>query len=330
MGWADYGFPDIRMMSNSLPIKALHLARKERLIDTDTSTSLLPVSTDKNTRPDFNLISAWGWIGPSGSKSIWTGGSAYVFKYINPTIDFDKEVDIAADGSPDILLNEDIQIKKIIEDRDTTGIGYIGAGFFGSDTQSKELKMLPEWPRVWAEQRYLAYNLLKLCEVPLKITYLRGGSYHTFHTPEEAYAEAVSRSNIYTTTIGSVGPSFIHMYTNINGSGTTTKSYYCSFMHIMKIEVDYTLFPSLRNLPAFIYLSPRTFDGHTFDIHGLPIKSADNVMSIINLPWEINSVSIPDHGLVEGSFGFVSQKYWYVGVVDASSLFEFYDNVDNP
>lgn len=327
MGWADYGFPDIRMMSNSLPIKALHLAQKERLIDTDTS--LLHVSTDKNTRPDLNLISAWRWRVQPGSKSIWTGGSTYAFKYINPTIDFDKEVDIAADGNPDILLNEDVQIKKIIEDRDTTGSGYIGAGFF-SDTQSKELKMLPEWPRVWAEQRYLAYNLLKLCEVPLKITYLAGDSYRTFRTPEEAYAEAVSRSRIYTTPIGSVGQPFIHMYTYIGDGGTTTKSYFCMFIHIMKIEVDYTLFPSLRNLPAFIYLSPRTSDTDTFDIHGLPIKSADNVMSIINLPWEINSVSSPDHGLVEGSFGFLSKKYWYVGVVDASSLFEFYDNVDKP
>jgi len=326
MGWADYGFPDIRMMSNSLPIKALHLAQKERFIDTDTS--FLHVSIDKNTRPDLNLISAWRWRVPPGSKSIWTGGSTYAFKYINPTIDFDKEVDIAADGSPDILLNEDVQIKKIIEDRDTTGSGYIGASFFG-DTQSKELKMLPEWPRVWAEQRYLAYNLLKLCEVPLKITYRVGGSYRIFHTPEEAYAEEVSSSRIYTRTM-IAGHSVLYMYTNINGNGTTTKSYYCNFMHIMKIEVDYTLFPSLRNLPAFIYLSPRTFYGYTFDIHGLPIKSADNVMSIINLPWEINSVSTPDHGLVEGSFGFVSQKYWCVGVVDASSLFEFYDNVDKP
>lgn len=345
MGWADYGFPDVTMITNYTAMKALHAAFRERLIHTryyDVSEDYIP-ELFKEASPYFSPYPLTiGWDIPNRMIQDDYWGVYRQLQYINQFVNLDAPIDPQYPtepgyplAPPKLFLNESIEIKKIIEERDTTGIGYIG-----------DKNMLPEWSKAWIEQRYLAYNLTKLLEVPLILTVCRGEGNSKFGgTAQDAFENAKANTVIQTFSTVEERPYIDRgssMYTTIQENHNIYGVYYtCDFYRVLKIDIDYNRFPSFVGLPAYIYVSPYQSDQfgveYVFDNHGFPIREGLGMFTKIPLPWENFDITPPNHGLVPGNYGyfirgefFIINPFWQYGVVDASSWFEFYANVDNP
>ena len=350
MSWADYGFPDVTMITNYTATKALHAAFRERLIHTryyDNSESYTPdffKLASSNTHP---YILPQGWDIPSRQILVENASIYMGLNYINQFIDLDVPIDPLGESEPGypepqpkLFLNENIEIKKIIEERDTTGLGYVRQGE----------RMLPEWSKTWIQQRYLAYNLTRLLQVPLVLTVCYGsGSSQYGGNAQDAFNDAKANATTLTFStcefsleIGSIDRG-ASMFTNIRKTNSIYGIYYsCEFYRVLKIDIDYGRFPSFLGLPSYLYVtathtSPQG-DTFVFDNHGFPIREGVGLFTKINLPWENFDIAPPNMGLTEGNIGYwvrgahwlAWQNYWQYGVVDASSWFDFYDDVDNP
>lgn len=320
MGWADYGFPDPMMMPCYLPALALYIARVERLsipdgrpsdISEDYIPSLFKQETGRHFMQGNDIPAKHSWKIPSG--------------YINPILDFTGAVTIDDNGMPDIFLTEP-KVAEILTAHDASGLGYLDA-----DSITGNLEMLPEWSKAWLYQRYLAYNMLKLFSAKFVVT-MRGGSSSDKNTIEEAYNSAVAASYTYTfnSTAGASIPDALTTVTNIAYSAG---KYGCGISRIEKIELDTDAHPNLIDIDQNIYICARLEPSMQFDAHGMPIQYTNNVFSIIKLPYIANGIPMPDQGLNVGSCGFITKlpymAPWAFCIVDVSSKFEFYDNVDN-
>ena len=349
MGWADYGFPDVTMITNYTAMKALHASFRERLIHTryyDNSESYTPdffKLASPNTHP---YALSQGWDIPSRQILLENTDSYITLNYINQFLNLDVPIDPQfenepsyQDEPPKLFLNENIEIKKIIEERDTTGLGYVGQGS----------RMLPEWSKTWIQQRYLAYNLTRLLEVPLVLTVSRGsGNSQYGGNAQDAFdnAKANAITETFSTCEYSIGTYIdrgASMFTKIAKTNSIYGIYYsCEFYRVLKIDIDYGRFPSFLGLPSYLYVSAIQTDllGDTlvFDNHGFPIREGVGLFTKINLPWENLDIAPPNMGLTEGNVGYWVRgrswiglpTRWQYGVVDASSWFDFYDDVDNP
>lgn len=350
MSWSDHGFPDVTMITNHTAMKALHASFRERLIHTryyDESESYTPdffKLTSSNTYP---YLLSQGWDIPLRQILTETVFGYRTLNYINQFLDLDVPIDPQGESEPGypeeppkLFLNENIEIKKIIEERDTTGLGYVG----------QNRRMLPEWSKTWIQQRYLAYNLTRLLEVPLVLTlcYGKGNSQYGGNAQDafdKAKANAITET--FSTCEGGLGVFYLgiiaSMFTRIEKNQSIYGIYYsCEFHRVLKIDIDYSRFPSFLGLPSYLYVSATqtslTGDSLVFDNHGFPIREGIGIFTKINLPWENFDIAPPNMGIKEGYFGYLvrgrywfgSQCYWQYGVVDASSWFDFYDDVDNP
>jgi hypothetical protein len=338
MGWADYGFPDITMMPCYLPARALYLAVKERmgiLYDAEVPWPINYVA------PPDKFTEEGGWNFSQGSYGVFAGHGwgigAVNQTYINQLADLSLPMPGTHAYNCALFWSES-DIRDIIITRDTTGIGYLAPTTLLS---IDPLWMLPEWSKVWMQQRYLAYNLLKILVVPAKVTYREGhsGDYVPFDTPEDAYSAACANSTVSapSTKVGMSSTTLIK-----KGIQGLPNKYAARIYRTETVGVDYDLYPHLLGLPAHLYLRVKTggpyIDGYNpvFDAHGMGVNDASQVYSKIPLPYIASGIVPPDHGIIEGAFGFETDKYSsdassknyaYVGV-DVSSLFEFYDNVD--
>ena len=347
MSWADYGFPDVTMITNYTAMKALHAAFRERLIHTryyDNSESYTPDFFKLASSTIHPLALSQGWDIPPRQILLENTDKYIPLSYINQFLDLDVPVDPLYEDEPlysppKLFLNENIEIKKIIEERDTTGLGYVGQGE----------RMLPEWSKTWIQQRYLAYNLTRLLEVPLVLTFCYGsGNSEYGGNAQDAFDNA--KANAITVTVSTceysveadIPYSGASMFTNIEKSESIYGIYYsCEFYRVLKIDIDYGRFPSFLGLPSYLYVSATQTspqgDTYVFDNYGLPIREGFGLFTKINLPWENFDIVPPNVGLTEGSIGYlvrgwlsVGQHHWQYGVVDASSWFDFYDDVDSP
>lgn len=322
MGWADYGFPDTTMVACYKPAHALRIAMTERLslgtVPTDvyfTTNKSVTTSAGRTFTQDL-----YGWKTPNG--------------YINHLIDLDTPIEVLEDGSPRIFFREEHEIKDIIEERDIYGIGYINAN-------SLYPLMLNEWPSIWIRQRYLALNLLKIISVPFIVTYREGNSGRVSGPPEQAFYDACNNTWTFTQALDQDKRISLQCYTLIQ-KYPNSYAHQCDFLRIEKIEIDYNAAPWLADLPASLYIAVRT---HTvtpdsvFDAHGFPVRDARRVFTKIPLPYENYEITIPEHGLDVGTYGFQTDYYygenglykvWQYAGVDISSKFVLYDNVDNP
>lgn len=336
MGWADYGFPDITMMPCYLPARALYLAVKERMDILHGAEVPWPGGY---VAPPDKFVEESGWNFSQGSYGMFGGHgwsiSAVPSTYINQLADLSLPI-------PGYNVNNCVlfwgrpTIRDIITTRDTTGIGYLAP----NRIQGYPMNMLPEWSKVWMQQRYLAYNLLKILIVPAKVTYRYGysGDYEPFDTPEDAYNAACANSTVGapSTQVGVANTTVIK-----KGIQGLPNKYAAHIYRTETIGVDYDLYPHLFGLPTHLYLRVKPGgpyideDRSVFDAHGMGVDGTPQVYSKIPLPYVASGIVPPDHGIIEGAFGFETDRYWlidwsnyaYVGV-DVSSLFEFYDNVD--
>lgn len=335
MSWADYGFPDITMMPCYLPAKAMQLAFAER--------ETILAGQDSQIAEDYTptiFVQENGRHFTQGSDGMF-GGHCWAIpgKYINHFLDLDVPVGIVGLGNPTLFWREVQEIKPIIEAADTTGLGYLDPHMFFS---KNPLTMLPEWPKVWLEQRYLALNLLKILEVPFVVTVRRGSTGSTWNpaltTPQLAFDYAMANSVVEEGSSAPVGAN-LSMYTTIrekSGGGV----YYCEFIHIDKVDIDYSRVPHLAGLPAHIYVGTSAgtaWDpGYTFDNHGFPIRPGVGIITKIPLPWESDGIARPVGGLAVGTVGYTIRMdrgvyrnyYWNHAGVDVSPAFQFYDTVD--
>ena len=331
MSWADYGFPDITMMPCYLPAKALQLAFDERA----TILAGQGSSTAENYTPTL-FVEEKGRHFAQGSDGMF-GGHCWTIPgtYINHLFDFDTPVPPTHGGSPPIFWEENSDIRAAIEAADTTGLGYLDPHILFS----RDLVMMPEWPKAWLEQRYLAMNLLKIAEVPFRATFRWGDSGRDwFATPQLAYDYAVEHSSLTTGPIPSYNPNF-NMLTSISHSHGR---YSCKFRRIVKVEVDYEQVPHLVGLPAYIYVctaAGTAWDpGYTFDNHGFPIRDGNGLITKIPIPWESEGITQPAGGITVGDFGYAIRHYtgvysnffWQYAGVDVSSWFQFYDEPSPP
>ena len=327
MGWSDYGFPDPTMMPCYLPAMAFYRACAERW----NVTGAGPLPQQEPFKPDlFNTavgsIFSYGYYPGMDALRPWR----VPVRYINHLIDFENEPVLPIDirfRESDYSAN----MNSIIEERDTSGLGYLNPSL----PYLSNMRMLPEWSRVWLCQRYLALNLLKIHCVSLLITY-RNGESDMQRSPQEAFDRAVELSYFSTYNSNPVifyigdGTSVIRRE---NAYAPGIDGYFCKIGRIEKIEVDYSTCPNLIGLPAFLYMSHRITDwndrffGYIFDKHGFPVREGEGLVAKIALPWESTEVTLPDHGLIAGAtYGFASDIF--TGGIDVSSKFEFYDNVD--
>lgn len=337
MSWADYGFPDTTMMPCYLPAKALQLAYAER--------ETILAGQDSTIAEDYTprlFVQETGHHFTQGSDGMF-GGHCWSIPgtYINHLLDLDVPVGIVGFGNPTLFWREYTEIKDAIEAADTTGLGYLDPHMLFS---KNPLTLMPEWPEVWMAQRYLAMNLLKILEVPFVVTVRRGSTgstwINTLTTPQLAFDYAMANSVVEEGSSALSSSALLSMYTTIrekSGGGV----YYCEFIHLERVDIDYSRVPHLAGLPAWIYVSTSAgtaWDpGYTFDNHGFPIRDGVGIITKIQLPWESDGIAYPVGGLVVGTtVGYTVRMYrgvystflWQYAGVDVSSRFQLYDNVD--
>ena len=343
MGWSDYGFPDATMMPSYLPAYALWKAYNERAT-ISRGLGLTDAIEEQFTPAMFREEN--GVHFSQGSEGMF-GGHAWnppTSGYINHLLDLDQPVEGIGFGGPRLFFGSGTAIYDLLNKYDKTGFGYLESNAVVGQNRPT---MLPEWPEAWLYQRYLAYNLLKIRQVPFKFTMQYGATGTAYSdllpSPQEAFNYAVEHSRIdvlssdYSSRDGGMGQST----TIINYSQTGGESlFYCSFSRLLKVEIDFEKVPHLAGLPAFLYISADPNDiydpGYIFDAHGFPIREGDRIITKIPLPWESDGITLPEGGLREGKFGYVVKRYttvsswghWQYAAVDVSSKFELYDDVD--
>lgn len=331
MGWADYGFPDPTMMPCYKPAEAFYRACAERWNITGAPYPPLPPPESEIYKPDIlksetGANFSYGCYPSIDALRPWR----VPVRYINHLIDFENEPVLPID----ILFRESdysANMNSIIEERDTSGLGYLHPSL----PYLSNMMMLPEWSKIWLMQRYLAYNLLKVIAVPLKITVrnapIPSTWLHELTSPEMAFNYAVAHSTTYVIRSGDIGAGWQRLFnkTDILRSPYGTM-YVCGFSRVEKVEIDYDLCPNLVGLPADLYVSYE-FDsylsGYVFDKQGFPLRDNRLFIAKIQLPWQSEGTPPPSHGYTTGSYGFVFDIL--LGGIDVTSKFEFYDNVDN-
>lgn len=296
MGWSNYGFPDPTMLSNYSPAMAIYLAHKERYeLQSGGTYSQYPPEIFKaigTTHYPFREI--------------------YTNNYINQFIDISQH--------PTDILWSATDMVKAIEDRDIYGIGEV----IPTSNDAYKLIMGADWPVKLAQQAYLNMNLLKIGAVPHAYRLMGNGSSSGKSSPEEAYNAAVSNFHPNTNT-------FMEFETTIRKSSIYDDQWSCNITRPIIIEPTYVREERtpevMQGLPSYLYANPR--ETSVFDAHGTGIIYDAGKYSRITLPYNSPTPAMPD-AFSSGIYGPFSAYFVLDGItaVDFSSIFEFYDNVD--
>jgi len=103
MSWADYGFPDVTMITNYTAMKALHAAFRERLIHTryyDESESYTPDFFKLASSNIHPYALSQGWDIPSRQIPLENISGYAPLSYINQFLDLDVPIDPLFESGP--------------------------------------------------------------------------------------------------------------------------------------------------------------------------------------------------------------------------------------
>ena len=317
MSWAEQGFPDVTMLPNRIPVLGIVNARleRERIIQGNSDLGLGNIYHGRTFEPlEVDAASffasypltidyltnnrAFNHIAPNGTLS----GSPYWSK-----VDMIAAIE-ARSESPCLI------------DRNTKA----------------NHQMLSNWPTIAAKQSYIGLNLMKY--LPISMIMTVGTSIGSGSSLEEAHSNAIASFPEQTYIIDKDE----YWYTGVMPFTTSYYKqylgpYWCYIDWPVSIIPDYISRPELVGLPAklyFVAMPPDTsmvYDA-TFDAHGMGVVNyGPNSFQSISLPYQLSDIPMHESpALANMRFGFRAyfmQAPPYCGV-DCSSLFEFYDNVD--
>ena len=313
MSWGDYGFPDVTMLSPYTPSLGIYLAAKERFRITygrDPDGFELSVPDLMTTIPNH----------PSSTMLL--------MPYVNHLLDMNEH--------PDHIFWDGADMQQEIINRDTSGQGCLLYG--GLIYTQPDMKMMPDYPALIAQQRKLSLNLQKIAVIPAFIRMGTGMSSGSHSTIEGVYQSAVDDFHEDFSIFRAWDGTFD---TFIQGS---PGSYYCIIHRPIEIRPDYTHYPGLEGLASHLYFraSPWSYNSVIFDAHGMGVLHSRERFSAIPLPYysltPAHPDNLPDNLPASDDMPFFHCGYdcigqdssgpYFICGVDVSSLFEFYDNVD--
>ena len=324
MSWIDYGFPDVTIRSSYLPAKGIELALRERdvLGNSNYIPSMLPVQVFESFsmyEQDYRFT-AFKFKYLFELSPEYCSGSGYIDHITDYSTHPEEcrwgetnlaEAISARDEMGECLLPFGLGVYPFFSD-----IAFTNAQWFSKDL---------------LRQQYIKLNLLKVPIIPVKFVMKTWTTSGTYPTPMTAWNAAVAegpKPYIYETTrlAFSVGISSFF-------GGT---AYRALILQPTSIEIDYDMYPQLAGLPSSLYFKAFTYPyvNYTLDSFGLG-DIALTGYNTIQLPY---SSEVPLPPLAEllnsphlyGFFTYPSTTFIpsHVGGVDCSSIFEFYDNVD--
>ena len=302
MGWNDYGFPNPTFMLPYFPYLAMYLANKERyeIQSGNTYNQIAPAPLGTIA---FNRYPFW---------------PIYVSNYINQFIDTSQH--------PTSITWTTEAMVQAIRDRDVYDIGEI------LPTAAYDLYMQLDWPVKYLQQAKLNMNLLKIASIPtIYISYGVGNSVGVWSTAQDAYNNAVSHfTNVFS---GDIPLSSFPGICSTTITNTSNK-YSCYIFRITDLRVSQDHYSGIELLPAKFHFSFSPAQSLTFDAHGTSIAGIPSVYHSLPLPYTPAGIVSPDY-MPNPTNNTTKTCTLPVGVfpephcaVDVSSLFEFYENVD--
>lgn len=320
MSWAEQGFPDVTMLPNRIPVLGIVNARleRERIIRGNSDLGLGDIYYGRTFEPlevgaasffasypltiDYLTNNrAFNHIAPNGTLS----GSPYWSKV-------DMIAAIEARSESPCLID---QLTKANH------------------------QMLSNWPTIAAKQSYIGLNLMKY--LPISMIMTVGTSTGSGSSLEEAHSNAIASFPEQTFIIDEDYDGYRVMPFTTSYYKQYLGPYWCYIDWPVSIIPDYISRPELVGLPAklyFVAIPPDTsmvYDA-TFDAHGMGVVNyGSNSFQSISLPYQLSDIPMHESpALANMRFGFRAlltgsfiQGHPYCGV-DCSSLFEFYENVD--
>lgn len=310
MGWADHGFPYPTFYARYIPYRAMIKARRERIeIQSGTPPIGLAIpgyfETALSQYPLFDL---------------------YVTGYINQFL--------IASTNPSSILWSRADMVDAISGRDIYGIGEL----VDPDPQDS-LVFGHDWPIKLLLRDKLNMDLLKLASMQYVRWVWGEGIGDLVSTPEDAYLSAIS--SIGTPIEEHLTTPFIRdlhkteMYKAEFGQG-----YRCKVVRTFEVTTSNLNYPGSDGLPSNIHFSFSTEQAQSFDSYGYGLDNTPGVYHTIQLPYIMNSMAHPtvlpvpvDEGETLSANLYTHHALEPVVVpslvsTNVSSLFEFYDNVD--
>jgi hypothetical protein len=327
MSWIDYGFPDVTMRSSYLPAKGIELALRERdaLGNSSYIPGMQPVHAFESFLShvqDYRFMHAkFKYLFELSPR--YCSGSGYINHLNNYST------------HPDVLTWGDTNLAEAISARDEIGGCLLQSGIavypYSSDIAFTNAQWLS---KDLLRQQYIKLNLLKVPVVPVKFVMKQWFTNGTYPTPMAAWNAAVAegpKPYTYETTRLAFS---VQTSTYFLGDASTV---YRVYIHQpTSIEIDYDMYPQLAGLPSSLYFKAFTPPSvnYTLDSFGFG-DIALTGYNTIQLPYSSEVPLLPLTELLNSSHFYGFNTYpsttflpSHVGGVDCSSLFEFYDNVD--
>ena len=310
MSWSDYGFTDVTLLPSTIPSMAIMKACRERA---RLSTNNWPLYFNGREVQIMEPVT-----------SFLLGATRYA-PSINHLLNFGVY--------PSEALWDQNTLRQAVFDRYPGNLPYIPPQNDQAE-YIRNLYMTYDWHRDAAIQQYIFVNLQKIISVPYKVIL---GTWEAYGpTPEEAWLAA--STTLSHTQVASNYWEFRTTFENRFQDGIR-----CATTQPISIEPDYESVPDLLGLSGDIYTRLFTGESNIKDDFGLDVDYVGGGYSKpIHVPYNITiprSISSP-FPLISDLQNYPYNKiyrmlmYHYDGAansycgVDCSSLFEFYDNVD--
>ena len=321
MGWNDYGFPNPLFRSKADPWRAVIGAFHERhcIQNNLPKESSSPFSRYMLFRS--NPIDICPFI-PFYCTMPHDSG------YLNH-LDIES-IDVSdITGNPSEVYWTVPRMMAAMEDRDIYGINGMLTG------HDKDNAFLPDFPIKYLQQLKLQANLMKMCSSILVDAVTAYGRSGDRSSPQEAYESAISSVNTLTVNGVLLNPADGKFNNSTTIYKHSSSAYSCTFSRILELKVCDDLYPK-SSLPSFVYIRmPSIGSGSYFDPYGTGITYSDKNIRKLPLPYKTTEIIPPEMGIPPSSaFDSVStirinlSDGWNWIGVDCSSLFEFYENVD--
>ena len=316
MSWTDHGFPLPVFRPIYGPVHALSMAFFERYM-IQQGVQELPIAPDYFPSM-FKVDDVTGYnIHRSGFISNFNPIHSMTpthLRYINH---------LALNNNPPVLklwTYSDLCIA--VEERDDSGLGIL-------DGESMRFKY-PTYSAIWLKQQWIMLNLLKIAVIPV-IVREGYGTLQGAATQAEAISAAYSR--FYDYGAGGIGFQKFQTYCYKPGSTWT-----CIMNQPFSIKINPTHYTGILTCPSYLYFVPQiewslgtlgVFDAHS-------TGALYNQISTLSIPYQGPRLpdtvfqpnpTLPNGFLIIGPDYNVHASTPYCGV-DVSSLFEFYENVD--
>ena len=318
MSWSDYGFTDVTLLPSTIPSMAIMKACRERA---RLSTYNWPLYLN-----DWDVQIMEPIMEPITSSLL--GATRYA-PSINHLLDWT--------GHPEEALWNQNTLRQAVFDRYPGNLSYIPPQNDQAE-YIRNLYMTYGWHRDAAIQQYIFVNLQKILDTYYTVT--MGYGYAQSTSSDAAWDAACANFSFSEVKRfpESSGDSW-SFDTRFTNDGDSTVS--CIIRQPMKIEPDYDTYPELIGLPGYIYTNAYYYTDdryYGFDlgntqgwskVFSLPYHNTVPIRPIATLPtYEEISQLGTSYGVTFHAWSpFTGIPHSYCGV-DCSSIFEFYDNVD--